>query len=89
MTITEYIDSKNITIRELKENFQQVRHIDVDALHSKGCFNCGDTLNQHTYKGEPWTGAQYCWKCNSINLTIYSDRMGGNYTDTVLVFKEK
>lgn len=60
MTIQDFINTKSILIKELEEHFKEVKRIDVDALYTKGCLNCQDKVNQHTYPGEPWTGIRYC-----------------------------
>jgi len=91
MTIYQFFESKEISIKEIESNFTLEKTLDVDAV-SQGkppCLNCGDTLNVYSYPSESWTAVRRCTKCKRINAIIFSDRMGGTYTDTVLIFKEK
>jgi hypothetical protein len=87
MTIDEYLKSKEITDVELSSHFKLVKTIEIDCQITKGCYNCGDLFNNHRLKTPSWTNAQYCWCCNSINFVFVSDRMGGNYTDTVKIYQ--
>lgn len=91
MKISNYLDTKRLKYEELKENFFLLRSFRKDMTHAdpKVCFNCGNELNSYMEKSEPWTSVQHCVACNSLNLVIWTDRMGGVYEDTVEVYKEK
>lgn len=89
LTIFDFFKSKEITADEIQENFHLVKEYDIDMTHHKGCPHCKDTINQYAWKSEPWTSVVECVACKSIILTFISDRMGGNYTDTVYVYEQK
>lgn len=89
MKIVEFVDSKQITIEELNKYFKEVRRVDINPPYLKGCYSCGDYNNQQQLPSEPWTGVQYCWKCNSLNMILYGDRMGGALNDIALIFQDK
>ncbi len=89
MKIFDFLNSKIIKKPELDYNFNLVKELNIDAVHHNGCLNCNNKHNQQNLPAEPWTGLQYCSVCNSLNLIYFSDRMGGNYTDTVRVYQEK
>mgnify|MGYP006871788161 FL=1 len=90
ITVSKYVDSKQITMKEVEETFQLVKRIDIDMIHhGKECVHCGDTANQYTIPSEPWTGVYHCVACGCLMLTIFADRMGGNHTDTVFVYEQK
>ena len=47
ITIGKYIDSKQITLKEIEETFTEVRRIEIDSAETKGkCANCKNTTNQ-------------------------------------------
>lgn len=89
MNIDDFLKSKEITDKELSDNFNLVKTLEIDAVHTKGCFNCGNEHNKHSLQSESWTMVQHCWACDSINFVLVSDRMAGNYTDTVKVYQNK
>lgn len=89
MTIREYLESKEIKPKELKEHFQLVRTFEADIYGMNGCFNCGDKPNAYALRSPAWTNAMRCNKCESISIAYIQDRMGGIHTDTIEVFKEK
>lgn len=89
LSIFDFFKSKEITMQEVEDNFAFVKEYDIDMTHHKGCPHCKDTANQYSWKSEAWTGIIECIACESIILTLYSDRMGGNYTDTVRVYEQK
>lgn len=90
ITVSEFVNSKQITLKEVEESFQLVKEIDIDMIHhKKGCVHCGDTANQYPIPSTPWTGVIFCVACDSLLFTVFSDRMGGNYTDTVYVYEQK
>lgn len=88
MTINSYLDSKEIKIKEVEEYFILEKRLEVNDNYDQ-CHNCGEKINAHKYRSQPWTGCRYCVNCKRLNLTIYCDRMGGGLSDTVLIFKEK
>ena len=92
-----------MTINELEEKFTikpfediaphfkllKTLSIDIQNHHYKMCFNCGDTANSQMLKSQSWTAVQQCFKCKSLNVIIYTDRMGGNSQDTIECYGEK
>jgi hypothetical protein len=90
MTINEFENKFTINpITDIEPHFKLVKTLDVDTMTAKGCFNCGDRANQMSLKSIAWTGVQYCWKCKSLNVIYFSDRMGGNHTDKIECYQEK
>lgn len=89
MTPNEFFESKEIKIKELEENFHLVTQFNIDMINYEGCPHCKDTCNQTRWKSQSWTAVIQCIACKSIICIIFSDRMGGCHTDTVLVFEEK
>lgn len=91
MTIDEFVTSKQITIKQLEENFVKFKEYEVGGegvfIKIDKCLNCGDKLNNERLASESWTAVQYCWKCDTLNLVIFGDRMGGGYWDTVKCYK--
>jgi hypothetical protein len=89
MTIEEFEDKFTINpTKDIEPNFKLVKTLDVDTMTAKGCFNCSDAANQIPLKSIPWTGVQYCWKCKTLSVIYFSDRMGGNFTDIVECYQE-
>lgn len=64
------------------------KEIHINTMTYKGCYNCGDKINQHLYHSAPWTNVQHCWKCNHINLIFVSDRMGGCKEDVIKCYTD-
>ena len=94
ISIDAFLDSKEVKVQEIKDNFHFVKRIDnIDMIHHKieadGCVNCGNRANSYDIKSEAWTGCTYCVKCESLMVIYFSDRMGGNHTDTVDVYEQK
>jgi hypothetical protein len=93
ISINDFLKSKEIKMQEVKDNFHFVKRLDVDMTRYKceesGCLNCGNKANSYGEKSEPWTGAIYCAKCESLMFIYFSDRMGGNHTDTVDIYEQK
>jgi len=89
LTVNDFFDSKEIKIKEIEEKFHLVTRYDIDMSRVKGCPHCKDTCNQGDWKSQSWTSVMDCGSCKSIIVTIYSDRMGGCHTDTVLVYEQK
>lgn len=87
--IGKFLASKATTTKELDANFVLEKKMEKDAIHTKGCLNCGDNNNQYKYPAESWTSVTHCVACDRIILVYYSDRMGGNFLDSVMVYKEK
>ena len=79
MNITEFLDSKQVKLKELEENFTLVKRIDIDINeHKKECINCGNRNNQYKIPSEPWSRLIYCTYCERLIFSIYADRMSGN-----------
>ena len=89
ITIFDFLETKEITSKEIEDNFQFVTEYDIDMIHYDGCPHCKDKSNQYHWKSAAWIGVTECAKCQSIILTFYSDRMGGVHTDTVRVYEQK
>lgn len=89
MSVSDFFKSKEITAKEIQDNFHLVKEYYIDMIHYKGCPHCKDTCNQYDWKSEAWTGVVECVRCTSIILIFYSDRMGGNHTDTAMVYEQK
>lgn len=90
MKIKDFLDSKTIYLKELNDNFTEIKRLELDTqLAFKKCYNCNDTCNQYAYISESWLHSFYCVKCTTINAVIFSDRMGGNCNDTIIIYKEK
>ncbi len=45
-------------------------------------------LTKKIVESSAWTGVQYCWACNHLNVIYFQDRMGGSYTDIIKCFTE-
>lgn len=89
MKIRDFINKYTINPEtDINPNFKLLKTIDVNAYDHKGCFNCDDSINIEKLKSSPWTGVQYCRKCNCLIVIYFSDRMSGSYTDTVKCFVE-
>lgn len=90
ITIREFLDYKEIKLKELEENFDLVNRIDTDMIiHKEGCICCGDKKNQYPLPSEPWTSVIHCIFCDSLLLIVFADRMSGNYTDSVFIYKKR
>lgn len=89
ITVNKYIDSKQVTFKEVEELFELVKKIEVDTSRLEGCAHCGDTANQYRVPSEPWTACYQCVACGCLMMTVFSDRMGGGSTDTVFVYEQK
>jgi len=88
MKISEFLTYKQITEDELKQHFTFVKSIDKDLMSHQGCPNCGNEHNCSNLPAAPWRGCIHCWNCDCIMMVYYADRMGGDYTDRVMVYKE-
>ena len=90
MKVNDFVEKFTIDPeKDIEPNFKLTKKIDIDAGKHNGCFNCGNELNNVCLKSSAWTGVQYCWACNHLNVIYYQDRMGGVYTDVVECFTEK
>jgi hypothetical protein len=90
MTISDFVQTKNITLEELEELFTKERTFTKPfGKGDKACINCGNEFNYRWLQAPSWTSVQYCHVCNSINHVIRPDCMGGNCDDFVTIFKEK
>jgi hypothetical protein len=86
--LSDYIGTKSVKYDEVKSRFTMVRRYEKEYCKGEEmCLNCDDKLNQRWYIAEPYVSCQYCWKCNSINLVIRPDCMGGYCMDNVEVYK--
>jgi hypothetical protein len=75
--------------RDIEPFFKLEKKIDIDSQTYRGCYNCGNVPNNMSLKSVAWTGVQFCWKCDSLNVIYYTDRMGGYNKDVVYIYKEK
>ena len=90
MKINDFLEKiTNDPIKDIKSNFKLTKKIDLDTGNHKGCFNCNDTVNQIRLESSAWTGVQFCWKCNHLNVIYYQDRMSGVYTDAIECYTDK
>ena len=89
LTVNDFFKSKEITAKEIKDQFHLVAEYDIDMIHHKGCPHCKDTANQYGKESEAWTGVIECVACGSIILTFFQDRMGGIHRDKVMVYEQK
>ena len=83
----DYVKSKEVSRRELQENFKLVKEFTILRGELDQCGNCGDKANTKILPSDSWTSAMYCWKCKSITLMIHADRMGGNHNDSYEVYR--
>jgi hypothetical protein len=89
MTIQEFEAKFTIDpAKDIEPHFKLDKTLDIDTTQNKGCYSCKDQVNQETLKSIPWTGLVYCWKCKTLNVIYFSDRMGGNHTDRVECYVE-
>ncbi len=89
MKVHELVDRFTIDPhKDIYPYFSRVGELNLDASNHKGCFCCGNKVNQTFLKSVAWTSVQYCWKCQSLNVVIHGDRMGGTNTDTIYCHKE-
>lgn len=90
MTVNDFVQKFEINpITDIEPYFKLTKKIDIDSSSHEGCFNCGDKLNNTKLKSMSWTGVQYCWKCNHLNVIYFQDRMGGTNSDVIECFTEK
>lgn len=75
-------------INDIKPYFKLDKTLDIDTMSVKGCYSCADKANQMNLKSIAWTGVVYCWKCDTLNVIYFSDRMGGNHTDRIECYVE-
>lgn len=90
MTFNDF--AKKFTVNpetDIAPYFRLDKILDFDTHKHSGCPHCTDKLNIHRFDSVPWTGVIKCTICNSLMVVYYSDRMGGNHTDTIYVYKEK
>jgi len=89
MKITDFLESKEIKLRELEDNFEHESTKDIDGVIGDKCPNCGNSSNLYSYNSEPWTSVKRCISCNRIMIVIYTDKMGSVALDTLMIFKER
>lgn len=93
ITISKFLESKELKMKEVEETFQLVKRLDIDmishSIEKDGCVNCGNKSNSYSIKCESWTGATFCVACDSLMFIIFSDRMGGGHNDAVFVYEQK
>ena len=75
--------------KDIVHSFKLTKQLDIDAGDHNGCFNCGNRITVMRLKSSSWTGVQYCYSCNHLNVIHYSDRMSGVHTDIVKCFTDK
>lgn len=79
---------QKVDLPELEEKFGKGEEIKIDMMQHKGCLCCKN-MDLATMQSPAWTGAYLCNSCESIMFIIFSDRMGGSDTDSVLIFKKE
>lgn len=89
LSVHDFFKSKQITAKEIKEQFTLVTEYDINMTGYKGCPYCHNQGNQYNKESEPWTGVTHCIACGSIILIFFQDRMGGNRIDKVMVYEQK
>ena len=90
MKVREYVESLKVNpTEELLSNFKLNKKYDLDFRDTKTCLNCGNKGNNTLIPSTPWTSAQYCWYCHSLNIVFHQDRMGGAYTDVIKCYVDK
>ena len=90
MSISEFLESKQITMSELEKNFELVKRVQTKGYEGhEVCPLCEDTINQYNFPSEPWTGVKECVRCKTIRIILFGDRMGGALGDTIDIYKEK
>lgn len=89
MNITEFLESKQVKLEDLEENFTLVKTIKIEINHNKECINCGNSNNQRKIPSEPWSSLIYCGYCERLLFSIFADRMSGNTIDTILIYRNK
>jgi len=91
MTTREYLDSKEVRLKELEDNFAEVKRYSKDMLRfpEKTCPNCEDKINAHSRPSQSWTSCKYCTACKCISIILWADRQGGQFEDIVIVYKNK
>lgn len=89
ITISDFLETKQITEQDLKTNFQFVKRIDIDMIKHIGCVNCNNKSNLYAHDSPAWTHVHHCIACNTIMITFFTDRMSGVHTDTVDVYEKR
>lgn len=89
-TVNNFINKFTIDPEvDIIPHFTLTKKYESDAGIIGDCLHCGDKSNNKRLISSSWTGVQYCWKCNHLNVVYYADRMSGVYTNTVKCFTEK
>lgn len=90
MTFDEYYNTKLFKESEIKEHFQFVKELKLDAIGHKGCYNCGNDRVPQNLKGELYTGVRYCVTCGTISFVDLKDRIrNGAEIDMVRIYNIK
>jgi len=63
---------------------EEVKRIDTDKPKHK-CYNCGNSVLLKKTK-DSWSTVIKCIICKKETHIIYSDKMSGAFTDTVIVY---
>lgn len=89
MTAQECLDSKLITLAQMDKHFKQIARIDTTAWDHTRCEYCMQKGNIDRHNSEPWTSCYFCRACRTFNFVLHPDRMGGDYTEVILLYQEK
>lgn len=87
LTISKFIQSKQITKEDLDDNFVNIS--ETSGFAGKSCPNCGDKINCRSYPTESWCSVRWCVKCGTISHIIHADRMDGNHHDYITIYQAK
>ena len=89
MTVSAYLESKEIKLKELADNFAKIKEYSIPDITIHRCPMCGEVVNLRWVDSEAWTSCCHCIICDIIIMIVHSDRMSGVHSDTVYIFKEK
>jgi ribosomal protein L37AE/L43A len=78
-----------ITLEELKTTHIFVKAITFhEGWTAHECADCKHKKLKYI-KSEPWTSIYECTNCNISMYVVSADRMGGNWSETVEIYKPK
>jgi hypothetical protein len=89
VSIHAYIESKEITYKELENNFVKEEEKDIPMENIIVCPNCGNPSNLYSYPAASWSSAYKCNACSRLLLISHQDAISGVSHDVLTVFKEK